>query len=121
MKKIRVFLSIIIIASVLYSCGDGHSKKYTAMDKSLISLENQIRVTDSCDDLQMLNFGILGLKTDFEKLQREGGLSESETYELAGRLLDLDRIWSEKLASIDCNQMDDVDGLNTSDDDSNLY
>lgn len=121
MKKIRFFSSIIIIASVMYSCSDGHSRKYTAMDKSLISLVKQIQVTDSCDDLQMLNFGILGLKTDFEKLQQEGSLSESETYELAGRLLELDKVWSEKLTSIDCDQMDDVDGLNTSDDDSDVY
>lgn len=106
---------------MVYSCDEGHSKKYTAMDKSLISLENQIHVTDSCDDFQMLSFGILGIKTDFEKLQQEGALSESEAVELTGRLLQLDKIWSEKLASMDCNQSEEDELYTSGDDDGSAY
>ena len=41
------------------SCDEKQSKQYKAMEDEMMSIENQINTISNCDDLQMLNFGIL--------------------------------------------------------------
>ena len=92
---------------VLYSCGDQPSKAVQDMEKKIKDVETQIQETNECDDLQLITFTILGLRTDLEKLQQDETVKEAEIMELSNSIDQLDASLTGKYVALDCSQNGD--------------
>ncbi len=123
MKKILAFVFVTITISMICSCNHGHSKVYVALEKEAGFVESQIQTLDGCDDLQMLSFSILGLRSDLENARRDQSVSETEALELAKMADRLDAVWQSKVNALDCDaDVEETDELVTSDeDDYDIY
>jgi septation ring formation regulator EzrA len=89
---------------VFYSCGEQSSQAVQALEKEIKNVETQIQETNDCDDLQLITFSILGLRTDLEKLQQDETVKESEILELTNTIDQLDASLTGKYVALDCNQ-----------------
>lgn len=115
MKKVTLFLLTTLLL-VFYSCGDQSSKAVQTMEKEIKDVETQIQETNDCDDLQLITFSILGLRTDLEKLQEDESVKDAEILELSNTIDQLDASLTGKYAALDCNQNSD-DEIDTSNED----
>ena len=115
MKKVTLFLLTTLLV-VFYSCGDQSSKAVQTMEKEIKDVETQIQETNDCDDLQLITFSILGLRTDLEKLQEDESVKDAEILELSNTIDQLDASLTGKYAALDCNQNSD-DEIDTSNED----
>jgi hypothetical protein len=89
---------------VLYSCGEHTPKAVQALEKDINSLEAKIQETEDCDDLQLLTFSILGLRTDLEKLLQDETVTEGVALTLTESINQLDASLTGKFAALDCSQ-----------------
>ena len=122
MKKILAVPFMVFLLFGMFSCGDAHSKPYQSMVKDLDDVEKLILETNDCDELQMLNFSILGLHSDLENLQQDENVSELEVSELIDRVDGIEASWSGKMAAFGCNQFElEDDQLDTSGEDDSSY
>ena len=96
------------------SCGEKQSKQFKAMEEEILSIENQINTISDCDELQMLNFGILGLRSDLDNLIQSAEIPDAEISQLDEMLTGLEATWNGKWASLDCEQNMLEDELDTS-------
>lgn len=103
MKRLALYLLTTLLL-VLYSCGEQTPKAVQALEKDIKSLEAKIQETEDCDDLQLLTFSILGLRTDLEKLQQNGDATEGQALTLTEAINQLDASLTGKYAALDCNQ-----------------
>ena len=103
MKKVTLFL-LTALLFVFYSCGEQSSQAVQALEKEIKNVETQIQETNDCDDLQLITFSILGLRTDLEKLQQDETVKESEILELTNTIDQLDASLTGKYVALDCNQ-----------------
>ena len=103
MKRLALYLLTALLL-VLYSCGEQTPKAVQALEKDIKSLEAKIQETEDCDDLQLLTFSILGLRTDLEKLQQNGDATEGQALTLTEAINQLDASLTGKYAALDCNQ-----------------
>ena len=120
MNKKRILLSLVLTFALLmfYSCGKRHSKAYQALMHEVSDVEKIIQETEDCDELQMLNFSILGLHSDLENLQQDEAVSEDEVSELTDKVDAIEAAWAGKMGSLGCNQQDmDYDELDASGED----
>ena len=117
MKKTIILVFITLTLSVLYSCRNGHSKAYVSLEKEVSLIEAKIQETDNCDDLQMLNFSILGFRSDLENARQDLDLSEDEAETLEQMAERLDSACQAKAKSLNCAAQSDDDALITSDED----
>ena len=107
MKKLVLILSL---ALGICSCNDGPSKPYQMLEEESLSIEEKIGETTNCDDLQMLHFGILGLRSDVDNLKLIDEVKESEIEKMKEILDQLEANW----AVLDCEQNMGSDLLDTS-------
>lgn len=115
MKKVSSIVILSAMILCLGSCINKPSKQYQAMEKEVSSIETVIGETTNCDDLQMLNFGILGLRSDLDNLKQTVEVTESEIRQLEEMLNRLDATWEGKWSSLGCNQVNySDDELDTS-------
>ena len=118
MRKTIVFVFITIAFSMFYACRNGHSKVYSGLEKEVTFIENQILETDSCDDLQMLNFSILGLRSDIENASIGQAVTQVESEGLTGMVERLERLWQNKWNDLRCDaEFTEDDELYSSSDD----
>ena len=103
MKRLALYLLTALLL-VLYSCGEQPPKAVQALEKDINNLEAQIQETEDCDDLQLLTFSILGLRTDLEKLQQNEEVTEGQALTLTESINQLDASLTGKYAALDCNQ-----------------
>lgn len=103
MKRLTVFFLTALLL-VLYSCNEQPSKAAQALEKAIKDIEMQIQETDDCDDLQLLTFSILGLRTDLEKLQQDETVKEDKILELSNTIDQLDASLTGKYVALDCNR-----------------
>lgn len=116
MKRLTsFFLTVLLIA--LYSCGEQRSQAVQAMEKNLKDVEARIQETDGCDDLQLLTFAVLGLRTDLEKLQQDESVKEADILRLTDAIDQLDASLTGKYAALDCNQAAGEEEIDTFGDD----
>ena len=122
MKRILAASFMAFLLCGLLSCRDGHSKPYQDMTKDLDDVERLIQETNDCDELQMLNFSILGLQSDLENLQQDETVSEAELSELNDRVGGAEASWRGKMGALGCNQFElDDEELDTSGEDDSSY
>ena len=103
MKRL-LFLSLTVLLLGICSCGEKTSKAVQALEKDIKGVEAKIQETDNCDDLQLLTFSILGLRTDLEKIQQTEDLNEAEVLSLTDAIDQLDASLTGKYVALDCNQ-----------------
>ena len=106
---------------MVYSCGNGHSKVYESLTKEAALIEGQMQETTTCDDLQMLSFSILGLRSDLENACLDQSVSEAEADELTKEAMRLESVWMDKSASLGCSSQDEAEELVTSEVDDYDY
>lgn len=107
---------IILTAFVLgfCSCTDQPSKPYRLMEEEVKSIEKEISGIEDCDELQMLNFAIMGLRSDLENLEQGGEIPETELEQLTEMVVGLEAMWNGKWAVLDCEEKLGNDELDTS-------
>ena len=111
MKRLALILSL---ALGIFSCNNGPSKPYQMLEETSLSIEAKISETTNCDDLQMLHFGILGLRSDFDNLKLIEEVKESEIDQMRKILDQLDATWEKRWNALGCEQPDTDDDLDTS-------
>ena len=114
MKRLTIFAMLAALALGFGSCSNRSSKQFKAMGENVLSIENQISAMKDCDELQMMNFAILGLRSDLDNLKQEGTISDAEVGKLSDLLDRLEATWNGKWASLDCEQITIEDELDTS-------
>ena len=114
MKRLTIFAMLAALALGFGSCSNRPSKQFKAMGENVLSIENQISAMKDCDELQMMNFAILGLRSDLDNLKQEGTISDAEVGKLSDLLDRLEATWNGKWASLDCEQITIEDELDTS-------
>lgn len=103
MKRLTVIL-ITTLLFALYSCSEQPSKAVQALEKSIKDVEEQIQETNGCDELQLLTFSILGLRTDLEKLLQDETITEGAALTLTETINQLDASLTGKYVALDCSQ-----------------
>ena len=78
MKIASFFVILTAFVLGLYSCGEQPSKQYKAMEQEVKSIEEKISGIYDCDELQMLNFAIMGLRSDLENLEQAKEIPDTE-------------------------------------------
>lgn len=106
MRRMAAIMVLTFSLLGFYSCGDDHSKEYRAMQQEVNDLQLKIQETADCDELQMLSFSILGLRSDLDNLQQATEVTEAEITELGDLVDGLDAAWRGKATALECNQFD---------------
>lgn len=114
MKRLLTFALLTALVLCFGSCGEKHSKPYKAMEEEFLSIENQINTISDCDELQMLNFGILGLRSDLDNLIQAAEISDAEISQLDEMLTGLEASWNGKWSTLECDQTLTDDQMDTS-------
>ena len=113
MKRFSIIVMLALMIG-LSSCGDQHSKQFKAMEEELKSIELKINEVADCDELQMMNFSILGLRSDVDNYRQESEMTEAEIEQLDGLIDQLVALWNGKWASLDCEKNFAEEELDTS-------
>lgn len=114
MKRVSILMAMAVWALGMASCGNQPSKEFKAMEEEVTSIETKICEMTDCDELQMLNFAILGLRSDMDNYRQNSAMSEQEIELLDGKLDELMATWNGKWAALDCEQDMTDDELDTS-------
>ncbi len=112
----RLSIIAILTAFVLgiCSCSEQPSKQFKAMEEEVKTIEQEISAINDCDELQMLNFAIMGLRSDLENLDQGGQIPEAELSQLNDMMDGLEATWNGKWAALDCEEALGNDELDTS-------
>ena len=103
------------------SCGHQASKQFKVMEGEVSSIENQMNELTNCDDLQMLNFSILGLRSDLDNLIQTAAIPDAEITKIDEMLTNLEAAWSGKWAALECDQVVDDGEMDTSGEEEGAY
>lgn len=121
MNRLSIIAMLMAFTFCICSCGNRTSKEFKAMEEEVVSIENQINTTTDCDDLQMLNFSILGLRSDLDNLIRAEGIPDEEIIQLDEMLTRLEATWNGKWSALDCDQIISDDEMDTSGEEDSQY
>ena len=86
----------------LGSCNDTVSKQFKTMEEEISSIETKINDITDCDELQMMNFAILGLRSDMDNYRQESVMTDAEIGKLDDMIDKLEATWNGKWASLGC-------------------
>lgn len=113
-SSLLVFLLFVSMFFAMDSCAERHSGKFLQMESDIQSFQQQLADTDDCDELQMLYFGILGLRTDLSMPEEEGGLTDSEFEVISNEISELEVMLNTKTQQLECYKEANSDDLDTS-------
>jgi hypothetical protein len=113
MRRIAIFA---MLAALLCfnACDDTVSKQFKAMEEDVLSIENQINDITDCDELQMMNIAILGLRSDMDNYRQDSEMTDTEIGQLDDMIDKLEATWNGKWASLNCEEGISNDVLDTS-------
>ena len=116
MRRIAIFAMSATLLLCINACDDTISKQYKAMEEEISSIENQINTITDCDELQMMNIAILGLRTDMDNYRQdsESEMTDTEIGQLDDMIDKLEATWNGKWASLNCEESISNDVLDTS-------
>ena len=92
-----------IFALLLSTCGDRHSKVYNELEQEVKTLELKINEMKDCDELQLMGFGIMGLRSDLANGLQTNEVHEAEVQPLEDMINRLETAWMEKKTSNGCS------------------
>lgn len=121
MKKLSIIAMLTAIILCLYSCGEHKSQQFKAMEDEVLTVESQINNAEDCDDLQMSNFSILGLRSDLDNLTQNAVIPDEEINLLDEKLTGLEATWNGKWASLGCDQIISEEEMDTSGEEDDEY
>jgi hypothetical protein len=111
----KTYLFMAIFALLLSACGDRHSKVYNELEQEVKTLELKINEMKDCDELQLMGFGIMGLRSDLANGLQTNEVHEAEVQPLEDMINRLETAWMEKKASNGCSDsLEGSDELDTS-------
>ena len=114
MKRLSIIAMLTALTFCFGSCGEKQSKQFKAMEEEVLSIENQINNISDCDELQMLNFGILGLRSDLDNLIQTAEIPDTEISQLDEMLTGLEATWNGKWSTLECDQTLEENQMDTS-------
>lgn len=114
-----VFLTVLTM--FFASCDEKPSKAFQKIQDDVKTIEAQIGEITDCDELQMGNFGIMGLRSDLEDYTQNGALTENEAEQLNGMIDELEATWNGKWAALDCEENLADDEFDTSGEEDDGY
>lgn len=115
MRRIAIFT--MLAAMICFTaCDDTVSKQFKAMEEEITSIEDQINTIEDCDELQMMNIAILGLRSDMDNYRQDPELemTDTEIGQLDDMIDKLEATWRGKWSSLDCEEGISSDVLDTS-------
>lgn len=115
MRRIAIFA--MLAAMICFTaCDDTVSKQFKAMEEEITSIEDQINTIEDCDELQMMNIAILGLRSDMDNYRQdsESEMTDTEIGQLDDMIDKLEATWRGKWSSLDCEESISSDVLDTS-------
>ena len=121
MNKLSIIAMLAALLLGFCSCGHQDSKQFKAMEGEVSSIENQMNELTNCDDLQMLNFSILGLRSDLDNLIQTAAIPDAEITKIDEMLTNLEAAWSGKWAALECDQVVDDGEMDTSGEEEGAY
>ena len=121
MNKLSIIAMLTALLLGFCSCGHQASKQFKAMEGEVSSIENQMNELTNCDDLQMLNFSILGLRSDLDNLIQTAAIPDAEITKIDEMLTNLEAAWSGKWAALECDQVVDDGEMDTSGEEEGAY
>jgi hypothetical protein len=121
MKRLSIIALLTALMFFLGSCGEKNSKQFKAMEEEILSIENQINTVSDCDELQMLNFGILGLRSDLDNLIQSAEIPDTEISQLDEMLTGLEATWNGKWSTLECDQTLNDGQMDTSGEEDGAY
>ena len=121
MNKLTIIALLTALTLCLCSCGNHTSKQFKTMEAEVTNVENQINTAEDCDDLQMTNFGILGLRSDLDNLIQAAEIPDEEINQLDEMLTRLEASWNGKWATLGCDQIINEDEMDTSGEEDGEY
>ena len=121
MNKLSIIAMLAALLLGFCSCGHQASKQFKAMEGEVSSIENQMNELTNCDDLQMLNFSILGLRSDLDNLIQTAAIPDAEITKIDEMLTSLEAAWSGKWAALECDQVVDDGEMDTSGEEEGAY
>ena len=105
---------LVALTLCICSCGNKVSKQFKAMEEDVLSIENQINDITDCDELQMMNIAILGLRSDMDNYRQDSEMTDTEIGQLDDMIDKLEATWNGKWASLNCEEGISNDVLDTS-------
>ena len=84
------------------ACDNPESKQFKAMGEEVSSIETKINDITDCDELQMMNFAILGLRSDMDNYRQNGEMTDAEIGKLDDMIDKLEATWNGKWVSLGC-------------------
>lgn len=115
MRRIAIFA--MLAAMICFTaCDDTISKQFKAMEEEITSIEDQINTIEDCDELQMMNIAILGLRSDMDNYRQdqESEMTDTEIGQLDDMIDKLEATWRGKWSSLNCEEAVSSDVLDTS-------
>ena len=114
MNRNSIFAMLTGVLLCFGACKDNVSKQFKAMEEEISSIENQINTIDDCDELQMMNIAILGLRSDMDNYRQDSEMTDTEIGQLDDMIDKLEATWNGKWASLNCEEGIANDVLDTS-------
>ena len=102
MKRISILAMLAALTLCLWSCENPESKQYKAMEEEVSAIETKINDITDCDELQMMNFAILGLRSDMDNYRQESVMTDAEIGKLDDMIDKLEATWNGKWVSLGC-------------------
>ena len=121
MKRLSMIVILAALSLCVCSCGEKVSKQFKAMEEEIAIVENKINTAVDCDDIQMSNFGIMGLRSDLENLIQGAVIPDEEISKLDEMLTQLEATWNGKKAAFECDNMVSEDEMDTSGEEDGNY
>ena len=114
MKRIAMLALLTALFLGFNACDNAVSEQFKVMEEEISSVENQINAIEDCDELQMMNFAILGLRTDMDNCLQETEMTDTEVGKLDDMIDKLEATWVGKWTSLNCEESLSNDEFDTS-------
>ena len=121
MNRISIFAMLAAMMLCFNACVDNVSKQFKAMESEISNIETKINEITDCDELQMMNFAILGLRSDMDNYRQESEMTEVEIGKLDDMIDKLEATWNGKWSALDCDQIISDDEMDTSGEEDSQY
>ena len=102
MKRISIFAVLVVMVLCFNACDNPVSKQFKAMEEEVSTIETKINEITDCDELQMMNFAILGLRSDMDNYRQESEMTDVEIGKLDDMIDRLEATWNGKWSSLGC-------------------
>lgn len=102
MNRITILTMFTALMLCFSACNNPVSKQFNAMEQEISSIETKINEITDCDELQMMNFAILGLRSDMDNYRQESVMTDVEIGKLDDMIDKLEATWNGKWISLGC-------------------